>query len=173
LAERIPHLTRRFFGSLRAKPLTPTEADFVAGMLPRPAGELFWQQPLIDQRHALESAKLIAQATDDRPDLTISMLLHDIGKRHARLGVAMRVIATLFLLFRIPAPGRIRSYLDHGELAASELEAIGFAGVVVSFARNHAHGRPADIAPADWALLLAADAEKLRPDTGRQYDDTS
>ena len=166
-------MARRFFGSVRAKPISPEEADFVSAFLSRPAAEIFWQQQLIDQRHALDAAMLMLQATHERSDLVRAMLLHDVGKRHSRLGIARRVIATFFLLLRLPARGRIRSYLEHGELGALDLEAIGLEGVVVLFARHHAHDRPEQIPADDWALLLAADAERLRPDVGPQYDGTS
>ena len=100
---------------------------------------LFWGQQPLDQRHALACAEVVAAGRPGREDLIRAALLHDVGKRHAHLGIVGRVVASVLSIVRLPAPGRLRSYLDHGSLGASDLETAGSEGIVVGFARGH-HG---------------------------------
>lgn len=153
-----PHLVARFFDVLSARALRPAEQAEVAGWL-RSDGEraMFWQQPRADQRHGLAAARHVAARAGDRPELVRAALLHDVGKRHARLGVIGRVVASLVRAFRLRAGGRIRSYIDHGALAAAELEAAGAEPLVVDYARHHHGARPASIPVDDWTLLGMAD----------------
>jgi hypothetical protein len=110
-----------------------------------------------DQRHGLESALAVADSEPGRRDLMKAALLHDIGKRHARLRVPGRVVASLLEIGGLPAPGRLGTYLDHGAIGAAELESAGSGALVVDFARCHHDSRPPTIDRADWALLIAAD----------------
>jgi hypothetical protein len=151
------HLARRCFGVLRSRPLTPDEQQRAAALLRPAEAALFWAQAVPDQRHGLESALALQRTEPGRQDLMRAALLHDIGKRHARLGVLGRVGASLLEIIRLPAPGRLGMYLDHGDLGAAELEAAGSDPLTVAFARFHHASRPSGIDPADWALLIATD----------------
>lgn len=155
----LSHLVRRFFGTLTARPLTPAEQQRAAGWLRDAEAGLFWRMPPADQRHALTSAETVAASRPDRVDLIRAALLHDVGKRHARLGVIGRVTASLLDLTRLPAPGRLRTYLAHGPLGAAELAEAGAEEVVVAFAADHHRERPPMIDPSDWDLLIRADAD--------------
>ena len=110
-----------------------------------------------DQRHGLGGARYVVGGHAERRDLARAALLHDVGKRHARLGVVGRVIASLLRLVGQVGTGRIATYLDHGALAATELSDAGTKGIVVEFARAHHDVRPGEISPDDWAILEAAD----------------
>lgn len=156
------HLGRRFFSSLRAKPLEPGEVDAVFALLSPAEARLFWEQPVIDQRHAYEAARQILDFEAERRELAAAALMHDIGKRHARLGIPGRVAATLLKLMHVPVAGRFRTYLDHGGIGADDLRACGSADLTVQFAACHNVGRPDAFSEADWQLLLAADGERLR-----------
>lgn len=129
---------------------------------PGPESEAFAAQPTADQRHGLTAAETVAVAQPDRRDLQRAALLHDIGKRHSRLGAFGRVWATL----RLPAPGRwgrrTRLYRDHGPIGATELESWGAEQIVVDYARHHHHARPDHIADSDWDLLERADRIRSR-----------
>jgi hypothetical protein len=69
------------------------------------------------------------------------------------------VAASLLDLARLPAPGRIGTYLRHGPLGAADLADAGAEPVVVAFAAEHHRGRPPGVDPADWDLLVRADAD--------------
>jgi hypothetical protein len=153
----LPHLTRRFFGVLRAEPLRPGEQAAAARLL-RPAERgLFWGQRPADQRHGLECAVAVLTRRPDRPDLARAALLHDIGKRQAALGAPGRALATTLGFVHLPVRGRFAAYLGHGPAGAADLEAAGAESLIVSFARHHHAGRPADVPADDWAELCRAD----------------
>jgi len=84
-------------------------------------------------------------------------MLHDVGKRHARLGVFGRVLASVLIALHLPLRGRFASYRDHGEIGARELEAEGVELMVVEFARHHHRARPTTIDADTWELLQRAD----------------
>lgn len=156
---RILHLARRFFQVAGATPLSPAEQTIAARLLTPADAPLFWAQATADQRHALSAARLVVAARPGRGDLARAALLHDVGKRHAPLGLIGRTIASLLELTRLPAPGRLGRYLDHCNTGAADLERGGAEPIVVAFARHHHGTRPAGIGEADWRALLAADGE--------------
>ncbi len=117
---------------------------------------LFYEQPTADQRHGFTCGQIVSQS-EGSEDLITAALVHDVGKRHSGFGVIGRSIASLLLLVRLPLSRRVRLYRDHGEVAASEFEALGYDGLIVAFARNHHGDRPDNISKQEWHLLLAAD----------------
>ena len=157
LIPHLRHLAGRFFDVVGSQPLTPSEQHRVAELLRLAEAPLFWSQPVADQRHGLASAEHVAQRLPDRRDLHRAALLHDVGKRHARLGVIGRTVASLIEILRLPARGRVHRYLHHGPIGADELAAAGAEEVVVAFARAHHGTRPASIPDPDWSALQAAD----------------
>ena len=157
---RLRHLFWRFIEVLAARPLSPREQTEVAALLRDPERDLFWRQPAADQRHCLEAARRVLSAAPGRRELARAALLHDVGKRHARLGVIGRSLASGLELVRLPAPGRLNAYLQHGPIGADELRSVGAEGLVVAFTEHHHGTRPAHIQQDDWMLLLEADEER-------------
>lgn len=151
------HLARRFAGSLRARRPSPRDQEMIAGVLGPHEARLFWAQPVIDQAHGVETARRVVDR--GRPDLAAVALLHDVGKRHAALGVVGRSIASALALLRIPVRGRYAGYLDHAEAGARDLVAAGCPPVVVEFARSHHGERPPGFDAVAWGILVAADNE--------------
>jgi hypothetical protein len=152
------HLVARFFDVATAKRLRPGEQQEVAGwLIDATERDMFWDQPAADQRHGLGAARYVARRQPERIDLIRAALLHDTGKRFARLGIVARSWASLLRLAGKSGRGRVAAYLDHGPLAAAELEAAGAEALVVDFARSHHGERPASISVDDWALLDEAD----------------
>lgn len=151
------HLAARFFDVLRADPLRPDEEAEVASWLEPPELDLFRAQPAIDQRHGHDAGRFVSSSSDPDPVLIRAALLHDVGKRHARLGVVGRVLASLAIMFHLPLRGRFRAYRDHGPVAATELAAAGSPEPVVEFARNHHGPRPPGFEAAAWEILIASD----------------
>ena len=121
----------------------------------------FLDQGPADQRHGWEAANAVT-VQGGRRELAIAALLHDIGKRRARLGVTGRVLASVCARLRLPVFGRLAVYLDHPTLGADELATLGLHGVAVTFARHHHSERPDAVSPEDWALLVAADTTVTR-----------
>ena len=153
----LPHLVRRFFGVLGAVRLSPAEQAEASRLLEPPERDLFWGQRPADQRHGLECARAVLGRCPGRPDLARAALLHDIGKRHAGLGVAGRTTAATLGVLHLPVKGRFAAYLGHGPAGAADLEAAGAEAVVVGFARHHHGSRPDHIPAADWEELCRAD----------------
>ena len=151
------HLTGRFFRVAVADGLNGDERAAVDRLLHPGEEALFDGQPGIDQRHGFEAMQRVRASHPDRVDLQRTALLHDVGKRHARLGVMGRVLATLVAKAHLPSRGRFRVYLDHGPIAAAELQQLGAETIVVEFTRHHHHGRPPQVSGPDWAVLQAAD----------------
>lgn len=148
------HLALRFADVVTSRPLGPAERGAVDRHLgDERLSDLFFEQPVADQRHGLDSALSVLAAS--RPDLVRAAMLHDIGKRHASLGPLGRTAASLAIRTGIGLTPRFEVYRDHGSLGAVELA--GQDCTVVEFARHHHGTRPASIAPEDWAVLQRAD----------------
>lgn len=153
----VTHLVQRFFDVALARPLDAAELAVVEIWLSRPLAELFFDQPSHDQRHGYEAAcSVITQGYDD-PDVITAALMHDIGKRHARLGLVGRTLASVMILTRIPLPERFVNYRDHGLVGAREMGRVGAPSVATDFALHHHRARPETISPDVWAALQAAD----------------
>ena len=117
---------------------------------------------MLDQRHGYLSASRVAERLPDRREVIRAALLHDLGKRHARLNVPGRSLVTALAkvgLRRLIGRkgGRADLYLRHGELGAEELSILGAEPLVVAFARSHHAGRPEAIDDGAWEVLKFAD----------------
>jgi len=152
------HLVARFFDVATARRLRPAEqAEAAAWLRGRDEHLMFWGQPAADQRHGLGAARYVATRSGGRDDLMRAALLHDVGKRVARLGLVGRSLASLARMGGRSGRGRVELYLQHGRLGADELEAAGAEPLVVYFARHHHGERPEQITEGDWELLRQAD----------------
>jgi len=94
---------------------------------------------------------------EDRPDAVRAALLHDIGKRHAGLGLVGRVLASIAIRLRAPLWERARTYRDHGPIGSRELSGWAAESLVVEFARTHHGTCPPSIEPAIWQVLCESD----------------
>lgn len=150
------HLVRRFFGFVRARPLSPGEQQTVAGYLTPAERPLFWAQAAADQRHAYDTMRRAAQHAGDRQVLRAA-LLHDVGKGLVSLGAVGRSLATVLDALRLPLRGRFARYRNHGPLGADLLAAAHAEPLIVDFARRHPEPDPGGNDPAEWRILLDAD----------------
>jgi putative nucleotidyltransferase with HDIG domain len=157
LAGHPGHLIRRFASFVTARGLDAEEQRWVADRLRDAEVAAFWSQPIADQRHAHDCARHVAARVTDRPDLVRAALLHDIGKRHARLGAIGRSLATVAAAFGFRGPGSFDRYTRHGPVGAEELAAAGAERLVVDFAAAHHGSRPTTIPADEWTLLHQAD----------------
>lgn len=163
----LSHLARRFFDVLMAHPLDRAETAEVASWLDRGEAKVFFSQSDPDQRHGYHAAQVVLASGTRSVPVIKAALLHDVGKRHARLGVVARSLVSVLIGLRLPLPSRGRQYRDHGEAAARELDEIGCEALVVEFARHHHGERPAGIPQATWDLLQLADEPPKTGDTLR------
>lgn len=146
------HLVKRFFEYLTAKPLTDSERQEVASLLPTALASLFFGMKLQDQRHSYE-----VYLRSGGGHLTQASLLHDVGKSVSSIGPIGRSLATLSSGIRVPTKGDWRLYLDHGQIGADLLAQSGADALAVAFTRNHPGPVPAGIDPEDWKTLTDAD----------------
>lgn len=150
------HLFHRFFDVLLAQPLSKAEGDWVRSRLSPSLASLFFDQPYADQRHAYTAAQLvIEEGLGD--DVVVAALTHDVAKRHSRLGVIGRSVASIMMGIGLRLGHRMASYRDHGRIGARELSEAGAPFLAIEFARHHQGARPATIPPNVWAVLAAAD----------------
>ena len=151
------HLARRFFDVAFAKPLSRTEREAVVSWLTPELGDIFFAQPEVDQRHGYHAAlAVIAQEVSD-PDVIVAALVHDVGKRHSRLGLLGRTFASLVILVGIEPSERVRAYRDHDVVGAMELGNALAPALAIDFALHHHGDRPTTIDQKTWEILVAAD----------------
>ncbi len=150
------HLVRRFFDVVSARPLDASERTTVESWLTPPLAEVFFAQNAADQRHGLHAAQVVL-AGGGAADTVVAALLHDIGKRNARLGAIGRSVASILIILRLPLTERMRAYRDHGMTGAVELARLGAPALAIDFALHHHGRRPPTIDPEIWDLLVAAD----------------
>jgi len=153
----LSHLTRRFLAHGSAKTLTENERNSVAIRLAdRALAELFFAQPVSDQRHGYDAGEWLAGRSVP-PWMVQAGMLHDVGKRHAPMGRWRRAVATTLGWLRIVPPGAMSLYNAHGSTGADELAAVhADARVVVYTAHHHGH-RPAELTVNEWEMLDEAD----------------
>lgn len=159
------HLARRFFDVATSRPLTSTEQADVAAWLSPDLQTLFLAQDEVDQRHGYHAACTVAEAGFDQEEVVVAALMHDIGKRHARLGLVGRTVASLFILLHLPLTPRMRIYRDHGDVGADDLAAVEAPALAVDFARHHHGERPTTIPGPVWDVLELADQPPKTPAT--------
>lgn len=119
--------------------------------------DAFCQQPVADQRHGYSAGRAVEAALASSPSAVRAALLHDIGKRHARLGLAGRTLASVAIRIGLPLWEAARTYRDHGMIGAGELAAWGAEPLVVQFARSHHGARPPTIDAKLWQVLVQSD----------------
>lgn len=125
--------------------------------------DLFFAQASPDQRHAYHAAlTAVASGTADA-DVVVAALMHDVGKRHARLGVIGRSVASVLIGLNAPLTERMAAYRDHPIIGARELAAVGAPGLAIDFALHHQEDRPSTIDPIVWKVLMAADQPPKTP----------
>ena len=151
------HLVARFFDVATAKPLSSEEVAFVHDWLTGNLASVFFEQPVADQRHGHYAAQMVIAHGLERADVVEAALLHDIGKRHARLGLFGRVLASILIKIRVPLLRRVTAYRDHGPVAAAEMAELGASRLTVEFAMHHHGARPASIPVETWRVLQIAD----------------
>ncbi len=156
LFRHLSHLVVRFFSVLRTKPLSPQEQADVNRVLSPAEAKLFFGQQVMDQRHSIDVAAGVHMHLPGDDDAIAAALLHDVGKRHSRLGAIGRSLATVADTARLPLPRAWRLYRDHGDLGAHDLSAVGARPLAVAFASGMPYGDA-----AVWRVLVAADDGRL------------
>lgn len=151
------HLVRRFFEVLTANPLDEAEKRQVDDWLDPRFADLFFAQSTADQRHGFHAATVVGASPLADTDIIHAAALHDVGKRHAHLGILGRSVASMLILLGLPLSKRMQIYRDHGHLAADELESLDAPPLVSTFAAHHHGRRPASIPSDVWNLLQTAD----------------
>jgi len=147
------HLVRRFFGFVRAAPLSPSEQARIHVALPSHLRRLFFAQRHEDQRHALD----VWNRLGNDPALIQAALLHDLGKVDSGLGAIGRASATIWSATSLPIWGRWLTYVAHGPIGAQILEAHGADDLAVAFTRHHPGAVPVGFDPLEWQRLGSAD----------------
>ncbi|HUO46817.1 MAG TPA: HDIG domain-containing protein [Acidimicrobiia bacterium] len=162
------HLAARLIDYLTSSALDGDERTAVQNWLRPGEAAPFFAQSRADQRHGREAALGVQVAQPERTDLIRAALLHDIGKRHSRVGAIARSIISAWAKVGGRVRGRAATYLDHGPLGADELALLGAEELVIDFARHHHSARPPSISAADWALLQQADSPRRKTPGARR-----
>lgn len=118
---------------------------------------LFFAQPPADQRHGYGAAMAVLDSGIADHDVVMAALLHDVGKRHSRLGLFGRALASVLIRLGAPLPRRVGAYRDHGAIGAGELSRASAPALAVDFAMHHHGPRPETIQHDIWAVLVKAD----------------
>ncbi|MDA2978381.1 MAG: HD domain-containing protein [Actinomycetota bacterium] len=149
----MPHLIRRFFGHIRARSLTESEAETVRKCLSDAMAKLFFTMVPADQRHAFD----VYQRSGSESTTSTAALMHDIGKTVAPAGAFARSLATAASAVGMPLRGSWAKYRDHGEIGAKMLEEVGADSFAVAFTRGHPGKPPVGVSIEAWERLAAAD----------------
>jgi len=157
MTEPFGHLVRRFFDVLFAGPLTASERMAVESWLGPILAPAFFDQSPPDQRHGYLAALAVIAAGRDEPEMVVAALMHDVGKRHFRLGVIGRSMASILARGGLPLTERMAGYMDHGLHAAKELAELGAPALAIDFALHHHGERPPNIDSDTWRILKEAD----------------
>ena len=153
----LSHLAARFVDVLLARPLRRSEVEAVVHWLEPALAAIFFDQPAEDQRHGYHAALVVVGNGSYSPEMVEAALLHDVGKRHAHLGIVSRSLASMMIRLGLPLPPRMTVYRDHGLAAARELANAGASRLSVEFAATHHGAKPPGIDTSTWTLLLEAD----------------
>lgn len=133
-----------------ARPLSVEAQDWVVAQLNVGERALWQQLSVADQRHACEVARRVSDCldhngtdlpSDQRRDIVVAALLHDVGKLRAtmgsfRLGTMGRTFVTILAALGIRR-GVVETYRNHHEIGAEMLKNCGSSPLVVAWAREH------------------------------------
>jgi hypothetical protein len=154
-----PHLVKRFFGSLMARPLSPADADWVALQL-LPGEQLLWaRMSVADKSHAHGVARRVVSALGERATRPVvaAALLHDIGKVESRLGTFGRSLATVMAAVGLRTAA-VRQYRAHNVIGRDLLVIAGSDPFTSQWAYEHETPRSEWTLPLNVAdVLYAAD----------------
>lgn len=147
----VGHLARRFFGSLRPGPPSPTDEAWAIAHL-NPGQEALWRRlSNPDRRHGVEVARAVIDELGERATdpVVAAALLHDSGKVVSGFGTFSRVAATLVwgVIDHAKADEwqhhdrallrRLGQYRLHPELGGDLLEKASSDPLTVAWAREH------------------------------------
>lgn len=166
---RPAHLVRRFFGSLRPRPLDAADVELVRSAL-RPEELACWQDlGPADRAESVATARAVLAACPDAEARWVAAaLLHDVGKAQTGFGVVRRSGATALALgFRSARgwSGPVGRYVNHDELGANRLRQAGARPEAVVWAAAHHRPElwPSTGIPLELCRILAvADGETIR-----------
>ena len=163
LFDRSLYRTRQFFGSFRPR-IHDDDRDGAATVLGERLWPLFESMSPRDQKHSIDTFRLLkAQGCVDS-ELLSAALLHDVGKGRlagARVRLWHRVA---YVLLAVGAPALLRRLTNgrgglanlhhHSERGAVVAEALGVGPATVELIRRHHED---DITDERLAMLRAAD----------------
>jgi hypothetical protein len=163
LFSRPLYRTRQFFGYFRPRVENDERAE-AKHLLGERLWSLVESMSERDQRHSLDTFRLLREQGHEDPDLLSAALLHDVGKGRlaaARVRLWHRVA---YVLLATVAPPLLRRLSDgrggladlhhHADRGAVVAEALGIGPIAVELIRRHHDDVPAD---ERLDLLRAAD----------------
>lgn len=174
------HLVGRFARSLWPLPPSRVDVAWAESLLTEQERELWRLQPRADRRESIGVARRAARALEGtcragEPVWPAAALLHDAGKRDARLGVVLRSLATI--AGALGGPGvvgawgqrrglrrRVATYLDHARIGADMIRLAGGREELAVWAGAHhspeTWGSLGAVPPDVARVLAAADGER-------------
>ncbi|MDQ2678223.1 MAG: HD domain-containing protein [Actinomycetota bacterium] len=179
---RPAHRARRLASTLRARPPSGEDLEWVTTLLSEHELRLFERMPVVDRSHSVGVARAVAahldrigltEHDDDARWVLAAALTHDVGKSVAGLGTYGRIMATLSeavggrSMARVWADRRgmtrrIGLYLQYPTLGAELLAVAGADPRVIAWAAEHHEPEETWSVPVDAGRLLsAADDDEL------------
>jgi putative nucleotidyltransferase with HDIG domain len=170
LTTKVGHLTRGFFGALRAREPDTPDRLWVETLLTEPELACWQGMSRADKAESIAVARAAARdlGRDADSRWLAAALLHDVGKTDARLGPVRRAGATVIgaVVSHGRArrwPNRVGLYISHDDRGASRLREAGARPEVTAW--SAAHHRPemwpaSGIPPEICEILADADNER-------------
>ena len=154
ISKQSRHYFTRVKQSYFSPKLNSVEIDYVIENMKPDLKEMFFAQPMCDQRHGFLVFDRCKELFDDEDriseeDLFLASLLHDVGKSESFRSVTLRILAALFIGFygreksmkfvnsRSIFLQKIYAYADHSQIGCALLEEYAAADFVIEATKFH------------------------------------
>lgn len=154
LKKQAKHYFTRVRQSYFSPKLNSVEIDYVIENMKPELKEIFFAQPMCDQRHGFlvfDRCKELFDEEDgiSEEDLFLASLLHDVGKTESFRSVTLRILTALFIGFygreksiklensKFIFLQKVYAYADHSQIGCALLEEYAASEFVIEATKFH------------------------------------